>query len=242
MTSYNINLKKFGIIILKKDSILYHTSDNKSLDLNYVIKPLLFCSFHPIDYEGYNTKYIHLIKLKKDVKLFFMVDDFFINPSRRNILSAFSHFFQSNKKNLSKTELSKIINFCDILKSKNLDGWFSSIEDGTGIEVALLNNSKIFNIVRTNNFNSNWNIMNEYGNNKLLLGERYKVCSTYNPVIIIINKKFKKRFKTFYKRYTSSKYSANTVFEKVLENAIIIYMDDNNINNNTNNIIKKYIK
>ena len=84
--------------------------------------------------------------------------------------------------------------------------------------------------------------MNEYVNNKLLLGEIYKVCSTYNPVIIIINKKFKKRFKTFYKRYTSSKYSANTVFEKVLENAIIIYMDDNNINNNTNNIIKKYIK
>ena len=93
MNIYNINLKKFGIIILKKNSILYHTSDNKYLNLIDINKPLLFCSFHPIDYEGYNTKYVHIIRLKKDIKLFFMVDDFFINPSPKNILSAFSYFF-----------------------------------------------------------------------------------------------------------------------------------------------------
>jgi hypothetical protein len=69
-------------MILKKDSILYHTSEIKLINLKE--KPFLFCSFHPSDYESYNSKYINIIKLKKDVKLFFMIGN--ITNIRINIL------------------------------------------------------------------------------------------------------------------------------------------------------------
>ena len=55
MNDSNIIIKDYGIMILKKNSILYHTSETKLINLKE--KPFLFCSFHPYDYESYNSKY-----------------------------------------------------------------------------------------------------------------------------------------------------------------------------------------
>ncbi len=70
--------KKYGSMILKKGSILYHVSNDKEFDTkNSRQKPFLFCTFHPSEWFGY--KYVHFIKLQKDVRLFFMVKKFIDN-------------------------------------------------------------------------------------------------------------------------------------------------------------------
>ena len=70
--------KNYGSMILKKGSILYHVSDDKEFDTkNSRQKPFLFCTFHPSEWFGY--KYVHFIKLQKDVRLFFMVKKFIDN-------------------------------------------------------------------------------------------------------------------------------------------------------------------
>ena len=58
---------KYGEMIIKKDSILYHVSDEK---YRYRIdKAMLFCTFHPSEYTGNSAKYIYFVKLLKDVSL-----------------------------------------------------------------------------------------------------------------------------------------------------------------------------
>jgi hypothetical protein len=64
-------VKSYGEVILKKDFILYHTSDN--IFLNKPKHPMLFCTFHPSEWF-YGEDFITTIKLKKDVSLFFMID------------------------------------------------------------------------------------------------------------------------------------------------------------------------
>ena len=68
MNNSKIRIKDYGIMILKKGCILYHTSDNSLLDINNKNIDFLFCSFHPYDYEGINSKYVNIIKLKIDIK------------------------------------------------------------------------------------------------------------------------------------------------------------------------------
>ena len=244
MNNSSILIQDYGIMILKKDSILYHTSDISLLDINNRNKFFLFCSFHPYDYEGINSKYVNIIKLKKDVKLFFMVSNLQINKSKKRIDSAFFNFFNENKKNLLNVDKNKIIKFVNILNHTKLDGWFSSIEDKIGIEVALLNNKKMFECIGANNFNSNWNfeIANNNNNSYINIGTKYKICTIEQPVILIINEKFRDNIKKFIKRISSNKFKITTIVEIVLQNAIILYFDENNKNRDINNIINKYIK
>jgi hypothetical protein len=89
--------KKYGSIILKKDSILYHVSDNK----NFIYKsskekPFLFCTFHPSEWSGY--KYVHFIKLKKDVRLLFMID----NIINDRIQSSLPNIIKNATNNMAK--------------------------------------------------------------------------------------------------------------------------------------------
>lgn len=49
----------------------------------------MFCTFHPIDYESY-ANYVNVIKLKKDIKLFFMIKNITINKYNINYKSNIS--------------------------------------------------------------------------------------------------------------------------------------------------------
>jgi hypothetical protein len=64
----------YGEVILKKGSILYHTSDEQFTYKDELEKPLLFCTFHPSEYGSNNNSYIHFIKLEKDISLLFMIE------------------------------------------------------------------------------------------------------------------------------------------------------------------------
>ena len=96
--------RNYGSMILKKGCILYHTSDYKFMYKNKSEKPFLFCSFNPYDYNALH-KYVHIIKLKRNVRLLFMVD--MINNGI--LFSALPFFFNNYQTNLAK------------LKKENLD-------------------------------------------------------------------------------------------------------------------------
>ena len=69
--------------MLKKDFILYHTSDEKFI---YKLdKLMLFCIFHPYEY-GMIGDYVIYVKLKKDISLFFIIK----NLKKARIFSALS--------------------------------------------------------------------------------------------------------------------------------------------------------
>ena len=63
--------QNYGEMIIKEGSILYHTSDDI---FKHRKKPMLFCTFHPSEYTGDN-KYLHFIKIKRDLSLLFMIND-----------------------------------------------------------------------------------------------------------------------------------------------------------------------
>ncbi len=158
----------FGEVIIKKDSILYRTTDNKNFMYNES-KPMLFCTFHPSEYTL--KEYMSFIKLKRDVSLFFMIKDIKDN----NIISLLPDLVDKrnddikikNKKTiLYKNKIENLACFCNELKKENFDGWFTSIEDFQQIEVALINENSLYEIVKTETINeNNWkNSINNYIN------------------------------------------------------------------------------
>ena len=115
--------KTYGSVIIKKDTILYHTTDEEfSYRPN---KPMLFTTIHPSEWEGIND-YVVKIQLKRDVELLFMISGF------KKI------FIFSLLNNLSKQSDKKLKCFVEKLKEQNLDGWFSSIENKSQIEITII--------------------------------------------------------------------------------------------------------
>lgn len=104
----------YGEVIIPKDSILYHTTvidydENKDT-------PFLFCTFHPSEWWNLN-EFVLKVRLKRDVRLLFMIKDF-----RKAHIISFDDL--RSKYTLQET-----------IFDENFDGWFSSIENRTTIEV-----------------------------------------------------------------------------------------------------------
>ncbi len=224
MNNTALNIKNYGIMTLYKDTILYHTSETNLIYNNS--KTFLFCSFHPQDYIDINTKYINVIQLKKDITLFFMVEQLVLDKFKVRIHSAFSNFFGESKSNLHKINIKNVMTFANKLKKTSLNGWFSSIEDKSGVEVALLNDNNLYRCISSNNFNhsvnTNWRFNN---NNSIITGFRYKVSTLNNPLTLVINKKFKDIIEKYQKSVSSKNLIPFTIFEIILQNANISYFD-----------------
>ena len=213
--------KDYGVLIIKKDTILYHTSD-ELLKYNKE-KPMLFCTFHPSDYAGDNH-YIHFIKIKKDISLLFMID----HIAKIKIYSALEDFIEHPNKNLAKKHDFILQQMIKILKKENFNGWFSSIENKSSIEVALINDKNIYEIIDSKEFKKNWN--NGYysgDNNEIIVQKRwgkYKISIIENPVILIINKKYKNMIEKYKQHEINSKFQSEYTFQILLDHAIINYI------------------
>jgi hypothetical protein len=88
--------------------------------------------------------------------------------------------FTLNKRgNLSKMNNSKLLLFSTQLKKNNFDGWFTSINNKTNVEVALINNSNLYKLLKTDKLNENW--INSYYENNILIhknwGFNYPICT-----------------------------------------------------------------
>lgn len=214
--------KKYGSIILKKDSILYHLSDNKEFEnKNSQINPFLFCTFHPSEWFGY--KYVHFIKLQKDVRLLFMVKDI-INL---RIISALPDIIDNEKNNLDKMNIEVLNNMKIILEKEYYDGWFSSIENKGTVEVALLNGKNIFEHIGYEKLIKAWRNGNCSDDGKEIYCKiwksHYKLWFLENKIKMRVNKRYKKIFKKYKKDEKKSKYIHEYIFQIILDNVHIKY-------------------
>ena len=140
-------IKSYGKVIIPKESILYHTSDELFDFKNKNDKPMLFCTFHPSEWDSMN-EYVTFIKLKKDVSLLFMINE----CKKAKIFSSLNLFTNHPNLNLAKKDEKQLFCYVNELIKENLDGWISSIENKTSIEVSLINDSNIFEPIKTEKF------------------------------------------------------------------------------------------
>jgi hypothetical protein len=211
----------YGEIILKKDSILYHTSDESFVYKTENEKPFLFCTFHPSEYFMISD-YITKIKLKKDTSLFFMIDSL----KKAKIYFGLNNITNYPNKNLSKKNKSELIILSNILKKENFDGWFSSIDNNKGtVEAVFINDPNIFEIIESLPLINNWR--NGYFNNDVLniknWGKKYSVCTINYSALLNINEKYREMIKDYIDFEKESKFINNFVFQVILKNAVINY-------------------
>ena len=91
-----------------------------------------------------------------------------IDSIKKNLIFSSLHLFTKNKRgNFSKMNNSKLLIFSEKLKNNNFDGWISSINNKTNIEITLLNNKNLYSLYKSEKLNENW-INSNYINNKLI--------------------------------------------------------------------------
>lgn len=206
-----------GLMILPKDSILYHTSDQLYQKNND--KPMMFCIFHPSEWEGVDNDYIYFIKLVRDIKLLFMIEDF----CKRRIISSL-HILANNNNisNLAKQNNKFLSTILPKLKQNNFDGWFSSIENKAFSEVALINSDDIFKVVKVEKLEKKWRNSNNIGNTVILKnwGNTYQIVvktQLYLPL------SYQPKIEKYIKNSQKSKTQNDYIMELILQNSTISY-------------------
>jgi len=182
----------YGTMTIPKDSILYHSSYTE-FKLNNT-KPMLFLTFHPSDWHG---EYVTRIKLKRDITILFMVypgkiRGLSLHPLLNILINKPGH-------NLNKQKDSNLRCYVTELQKEGLDGWFSTIEGRTSIEVAIINDNTVYEIVETEEYNNNminsYTKIDEDTGNAINIptnwGEKYPISTINLPLILNINSKYK---------------------------------------------------
>ena len=210
----------YGEVIIPKDSVLYHTTD---IEYNINKKnSFLFCSFHPIEWWNLN-EFILRVKLTRDIRLLFMIKDF----RKANINSSLNEL-SNNRDYLLKLKNRYNCFFKEYLLKEDFDGWFSSIENRTTVEVALINNLNTYEIISKESLLNNFsNLLNRNYRNNLLAnkkcGDLYKISSIDYPLIFNINKRYKEKIEEYLNYCSKFRFINNFVFQVILENAVINY-------------------
>ncbi len=139
----------YGTMTLKKGSTLYHASNAPFAPSP--TKPLLFTTFQPSDHSD---TYITRIILQRDTHLVFLVNE--IVGSK--ILPVLDTLMQQPGRNMDKQYEPNQICYARHLKREGVDGWLSTINGYTPVEVALLNDPSLFSAMApSENYHSNYN-------------------------------------------------------------------------------------
>jgi len=210
----------YGEVIIPKDSILYHTTDieyNSNKET-----PFLFCSFHPSEWWNLNEIVLR-VKLKRDVRLLFMIKDF-----RKAHINSSLNELSNNSDYLSKLKNTRKYCFREYLLKEGFDGWFSSIENRTTIEVALINKLDTYEIISKESLLNNFsNLLNHNNRNNLLANKKwgilYNISSIDYPLIFNINERYKEKIKEYLDYCSRFGFINDFVFQVILGNAIINY-------------------
>lgn len=128
----------YGELVLGAGTVLYHASDVPFV--SRTDKSMLFTTFHPSEYEMRPREYLTRITLKRDVSLLYMIEDFV----QAKILPVLDKLSGKPGQNLSKRDESNLACYATHLRRNEFDGWISTINGKTAVEVALLNQSDIF--------------------------------------------------------------------------------------------------
>ena len=191
----------YGSLIIKKDTILYHATDEEFT--NKPEKKLLYTIFHPSEWVGYDSEYIARIQLKRDIEVLFFITGF-----RK-------HYVLSNQ------EEKKSPAFLEKLAEENLDGWLASIENRSHIEVAIMNDPSIFEVISFEPLRKNWRNGNCLGGSPECKnwGILYPISSRLIPIVFQLNKKYRRLIEEYIQYVLNSKYPFEYVFQVILENA-----------------------
>jgi hypothetical protein len=210
----------YGEVIIKKNSILYHTSEEIFSYKNYTEKPMLFCTFHPSEWDGIND-YVTFIKLKRDISLLFMIEKF----KKKYIFSSLSSFINNKNENLAKKYNSNLYCFVNELKHENFDGWFTSIENKSTVEVSLINNLDLFETIKTEELRRNWRNANNLNNIITIKnwGKKYPICSIKKNIIFKLNERYKKMIEDYINYGLKSDFPYDNVLNIIFDNAEFYY-------------------
>lgn len=212
----------YGEILLKKGTLLYHTS-SEPFEYNSE-KPMLFLTFHPSEWIHSSTKYLTKFILNRDVSLLFMIK--VIKTSR--IISVLDTLIQGS--NLAKQDDNKLKCFIPYLKSAKFDGWFSTIEGGMPVEIALINESATFSKVETNRIIRDWkngNYKNYADLNSYIpkyWGDAYTISLYTLPAQLKINRIYEPMIDKFMK-YVKEEDPDGNILYILLKTAKIRYID-----------------
>ena len=209
----------YGVVVLPKGTRLYHAGIKKRCSLPE--KPVIFMTLHPSEWS-YEEFHISVVELQRDVTLLFMVKDIY----RMRLYSSLNMYLE-NGTNLAKMDSNKIQCWIPFLKNETLDGWFSSIENKTAIEFAIMNDPTILKIIECLPITFNWT-NSTYNRNMSLVpknwGTRYPISSTILPVKFILNSRFKPQIEK-YQEQIAEEDPNGTAFSILLKNAEIDYFD-----------------
>jgi hypothetical protein len=213
-------IKSYGKVIIEEGSILYHTSDELFQYKNNSDKPMLFCTFHPSEWDVTN-EYVTYIKLKKNISLLFMIEE----CKKTKIYSSLNLFTNHPNLNLAKKHNDQLSCYVKELKKENLDGWITSIENKTSVEVALINNLTLFEFIKTEKLRRNWRNGYLKKEEKILKkwGKKYIISTIERPLKLYLNERYINMIEEYKKYEIISGYLKEYIFQVVLNNAIIYY-------------------
>jgi len=261
--------EKYGIMTIKKDSILYMLSkhdeydnideinniDNldiiddeskqKLIESHKPIKeyPILVCNFHPSESNNifFQGKYIYHIKLKRDIKILFMIKGLLnrcLLSDMRNIINCRLYLYSIEFKKLYLKEIK------NLLATNYYDGWFvpntQKTEGYKYVEIGLSNDKNLYTIVDVTRYDKKWGFTFERDQDiiknmvtdknkikkKMRLkywGEKYKICSIERPIKLDLHIRYKKLIRLYRKREFESGFFQYLTFQVVLSNSEINY-------------------
>ena len=209
----------YGVVIVPKGTRLYHSSTSNLCSLPE--KPMIFTTVHPSEWYSENT-YISVVEVQRDIELLFMVSLI----KRFRVFSSLNKFLPSDHTNMAKMDYGNIQTWLPFLKKEKLDGWFSSIQNGFTIELAILGSTDCLKIIACNPIQYNW------GNSKYVhdriepkhWGILYPISAKHLPWKLILNSRYKSQIEEYTKSIASED-PFGTSFSIVLENADITYFD-----------------
>jgi hypothetical protein len=190
----------YGSIIIKKDTILYHLTDEE-----FSYKPekkLLYTIFHPSEWVGYDSEYVARIQLKRDIEVLFFISGFK------------KHYVLSNQEEKKSPE------FLQKLREENLNGWLASIENRSHVEVAIMNDPTIFEAISFEPLRKNWRNGNCLGGIPECKnwGTLYPISSRSLPIVLQLNEKYRRLIEEYIQ------YGSEYALQVILENAHIQYI------------------
>ena len=142
----------YGEVILKKGTVLYRTSYEPFTPNQD--KPMLFMLFHPSEWGANINTYVTRIMIKRDISLLFMVNSIY----RMRVFPLLNTLIGRPRNNLAKCLDTNLKCYVEHLKRERFQGWFSSIEGRSTIEVAILNDPTLFEVVSSEPLIRDWNI------------------------------------------------------------------------------------
>jgi hypothetical protein len=201
----------YGYMTLPKGLILYHNSTNPTFDTK-TKNSMIFFTFHPSEWQNFKNETLTTIRLNKPLQLFFMVE-MIRNYQVFHLLNVLTNKSRSYVSNLDKQYDHNLQCYIPYLEAENLDGWFSSVEGKSAVEIALINRPDYFTVLSSGV--PQYDCRHDWFKTNF----RFPIYTQKFPIKLHINLKFKEEIE---------KYAHNepfTPFQIVLENAQIEYFD-----------------